>query len=82
MTAIVQAQIESLLRDKMGWSANILGSKEISRAVEKRMVERNLLDLQTYLQQLQISTQEIEALIELLIVPETWFFRDWEPFVF
>ena len=82
MTAIVQAQIESLLRDKMGWSANILGSKEIGRAVEKRMVERNLLDLQTYLQQLQISTQEIEALIELLIVPETWFFRDWEPFVF
>jgi chemotaxis protein methyltransferase WspC len=82
MTAILQAQIESLLRDKMGWSANILGSKEIGRAVEKRMVERNLLDLQTYLQQLQISTQEIEALIELLIVPETWFFRDWEPFVF
>jgi chemotaxis protein methyltransferase WspC len=82
MTAIVQAQIESLLRDKMGWSANILGSKEIGRAVEKRMVERNLADLQTYLQQLQTLPQEIEALTELLIVPETWFFRDWEPFVF
>ncbi|OCQ91741.1 chemotaxis protein CheR [Oscillatoriales cyanobacterium USR001] len=82
MTAMLQAQIELLLRDNMGWSANIIGSKEIGRAVEKRMVERNLTDLQTYLQQLQISTQEIEALIELLIVPETWFFRDWEPFVF
>ena len=82
MPAIIQTQIESLLKDKIGWSASILGSKEISRAVEKRMIAGNFPDLQTYLQQLQISPQEIDALIELLIVPETWFFRDWEPFVF
>lgn len=82
MAAIIQTQIESLLKDKIGWSASILGSKEISRAVEKRMIAGNFPDLQTYLQQLQISPQEIDALIELLIVPETWFFRDWEPFVF
>ncbi|HLO51151.1 MAG TPA: CheR family methyltransferase [Kamptonema sp.] len=82
MTATIQAQIESLLKDKMGWSATILGSKEIARAVEKRRVAENLPDMQTYLQQLQTSTQELEELIELLIVPETWFFRDWEPFTF
>ncbi|MEG4346065.1 CheR family methyltransferase [Microcoleus sp. A003_D6] len=82
MTAIIQNQIESLLKDRIGWSASILGSKEIGRAVEQRMTAGNLPDLQTYLQQLQISTEELEALIELLIVPETWFFRDWEPFIF
>ncbi|MDF0553815.1 CheR family methyltransferase [Kamptonema sp. UHCC 0994] len=82
MAEIIQAQIESLLKDKIGWSASILGSKEISRAVEKRMIAGNFPHLQTYLQQLQISPPEIDALIELLIVPETWFFRDWEPFVF
>ncbi|WP_377479646.1 MAG: CheR family methyltransferase [Microcoleus anatoxicus] len=82
MTAIIQNQIESLLKDRIGLSASILGSKEIGRAVEQRMTAENSPNLQTYLQQLQISAEELEALIELLIVPETWFFRDWEPFVF
>lgn len=82
MTVTLQSQIESLLKDKLGWSASILGSKEIARAVKKRMLAEDSPDIQTYLQQLQISTQELEELIELLIVPETWFFRDWEPFTF
>jgi len=82
MTAIIQSQIESLLKDRIGWSASILGSKEIGRAVEQRVTAGDFPNLPTYLQQLQISTEELEALIELLIVPETWFFRDWEPFVF
>ena len=79
---MIQSKIEALLQDKIGVAASIIGSKEISRAVEKRRVACHLPDLPTYLQQLQTSTQELEELIELVIVPETWFFRDGEPFIF
>lgn len=79
---MIQSKIEALLQDKIGVAASIIGSKEITRAVEKRRLACNLPDLPTYLQQLQTSTQELEELIELVIVPETWFFRDGEPFTF
>lgn len=79
---MIQSKIEALLQDKIGVAASVIGSKEITRAVEKRRLACELPDLLTYLQQLQTSTQELEELIELVIVPETWFFRDGEPFTF
>ena len=39
-------------------------------------------DLQTYLRRLQTSLAELEELIELVVVPETWFFSDRKPFTF
>lgn len=79
---MIQIQIEALLQAKIGVAASIIGSKEITRVIEKRRLACNLPDLQTYLRLLQTSTQELDELIELVIVPETWFFRDGEPFVF
>ncbi len=79
---MIQAKIESLLQEKIGIAASIIGSKEITRVVEKRRLACKLPDLQSYLQKLQTSLQELEELIELVIVPETWFFRDEEPFNF
>lgn len=79
---MIQETIEALLKDKIGLAASIIGSQEIARAVEKRKLACALPDLQTYLHRLQTSTQELEELIELVIVPETWFFRDGEPFTF
>lgn len=79
---MILERIETLLRNKIGLAASVIGSNEIARAAEKRRSARGLPDLHTYLQQLQTSTQELEELIELVIVPETWFFRDGEPFTF
>ena len=44
------------------------------------MKDCGIRDVQNYLQWLQQSEQELEALIELVIVPETWFFRERESF--
>lgn len=74
--------IELFLAKKIGFDANILGSKTIAKAVEKRRLACNLPNLETYLELLQTSLAELEELIEELIVPETWFFRDGEPFSF
>ena len=79
---MVQATIETILRQKIGLDANSIGSRTIARAVEKRRLACGLPDQASYLQRLQTSAQELENLIETVVVPETWFFRDQEPFVY
>lgn len=79
---MIQPKIERLLKDKIGLAASTIGSTTIARAVEKRRLACGLPDLQTYWQRLQSSTQELEELIELVVVPETWFFRDRKPFTY
>ncbi|WP_087721835.1 CheR family methyltransferase [Pandoraea sp. PE-S2T-3] len=75
-------QIERLLRDTMGLDAGTLGANAIERAVRARLAvlspETN--DTSTYWQLLQQSPQELQALIEAVVVPETWFFRHREAF--
>ncbi len=79
---MVQATIETILRQKIGLDANSIGSRTIARAVEKRRLACGLPDQASYLHRLQTSPQELENLIETVVVPETWFFRDQEPFVY
>lgn len=79
---MVQAAIEAMLRQKIGLDANSIGSRTIARAVEQRRVACGLSDLSAYFHYLQTSAKELEELIETVVVPETWFFRDKEPFVY
>lgn len=76
----MQSVIESLLRQKIGLEASSIGSGSIARAIHRRMGDCRILDMVEYLRLLQESTQEWEALIESVIVPETWFFREREAF--
>ncbi|WP_066374905.1 CheR family methyltransferase [Anabaena sp. CA = ATCC 33047] len=71
---------EALLRRKIGLDANSIGSANIARAIEQRMVDSKITDIAAYLQRLQESTPEWEALIDSVVVPETWFFRERESF--
>lgn len=75
-------EIEILISQRVGFDARIIGSRKISRAVENRRVACCLRDIQAYLTVLQSSPQEFSELIEQLVVPETWFFRDRKPFDF
>ena len=79
---MIQAAIEALLRQKIGLDALTIGSNTITRAVNRRMEDCGLTDISIYLTKLQTSPPELEELIESVVIPETWFFRDREPFVF
>ncbi|HBB34300.1 MAG TPA: chemotaxis protein CheR [Cyanobacteria bacterium UBA8803] len=74
--------IERLLSQKIGVDPRIIGSRKISRALETRQAICGLSDLKAYFNLLQTSTQEFEELVEQIIVPETYFFRDRKPFDF
>ncbi|MGL5132643.1 MAG: CheR family methyltransferase, partial [Planktothrix sp.] len=77
---MVLDKIARLLSQTIGLDPDIASPKQIARSAETRRVRCNLPDLESYWAKLQTSATELEELIEILIVPETWFFRDGKPF--
>ncbi|MBD2299657.1 protein-glutamate O-methyltransferase CheR [Nostoc sp. FACHB-190] len=77
---MVQSVIEALLRSKIGLDVNSIGSGAIASAIYQRMADCGISEMSSYWGYLQDSPQEWEALIENVIIPETWFFREPESF--
>lgn len=75
-----QLQIENLLRQTIGIDAVSLGSSMVERAIRGRMADCKMKDASEYWAYLQQSEVELSQLTEAVVVPETWFFRDREPF--
>jgi chemotaxis protein methyltransferase WspC len=70
------AAIEALLKEVIGLDAATIGDAAIGRAVRTRQTACGLPDLEAYHACLRSSPAELQELIDTVIVPETWFFRD------
>jgi chemotaxis protein methyltransferase WspC len=77
---LVYAKIAALLKEKMGLDAESIGVACVERAVHERLAARGLKDVQVYWEQLSVVEQELQELIEAIVIPETWFFRDPQAF--
>jgi chemotaxis protein methyltransferase WspC len=77
---VIYAEVESLLAQRIGLDARSLGAQAVRRAIETRMAASDTTDPHAYLDQLRGSANELQALIEAIVVSETWFFRDREAF--
>jgi chemotaxis protein methyltransferase WspC len=75
-----QSEVESLLSAAIGLDPASVGSESIERATATRMRATALDDPQAYAALLRQSTEEMQALAEQVVVPESWFFRDSRPF--
>ena len=75
------AQIQDLLRLKMGLDAASVGSAAILRALNARAQAIGCDGAESYYDRLCESEAELQGLIEEVVVPETWFFRDREAFL-
>ncbi|MDH5436036.1 MAG: protein-glutamate O-methyltransferase CheR, partial [Gammaproteobacteria bacterium] len=75
------AEIETLLKKSMGLNSVSIGSATIGRAVQKRMTARDEPDINAYYHEILHSKPELDKLIEEVVIPETWFFRDHKPFL-
>jgi chemotaxis protein methyltransferase WspC len=64
------------LRDLIGLDAASIGVGAVERAVRHRIAALRCAGLEQYEKMLDHSAQERTALIDTLVVPETWFFRD------
>lgn len=68
-------QLEALLRERTGLDAAAVGPGAVERAVRARMAALKLDELAAYRTVLQDRPDEFQALIEAVVVSETWFFR-------
>ena len=74
------AKIKQLLQDRIGLNPDSVGESSIKRAVGQRMAALQVDTLREYYKTLSEHTAEIHELIEEVVVPETWFFRNKTPF--
>lgn len=74
--------IKTLLSQKIGIDFATVSSHQIERTVNYRLTASGVADLKAYLHLLQTSPQEFTELVEKIVVPETYFFRDSKSFTF
>jgi chemotaxis protein methyltransferase WspC len=74
------ADFENLLWQTMGLDPASIGSIHIERAVLARQTACGLQDRASYLEHVHRSASELQQLVEAIVVPETWFFRDEDAF--
>lgn len=73
-------EIGAVLKTAIGLDVGLIGVAALENAVKRRLVARRIADASLYLPLLWDSEVELQALIDEVIVPETWFFRDREAF--
>jgi len=70
----------SMLQKAIGLDEASIGPMAIRHAIRRRMQKTGVADEESFLALLQTSQTEMTNLIEEIVVPETWFFRQEEAF--
>lgn len=70
--------IANLLQQRTGMDPESIGTAMIERAIRLRMSQCGVQQEQEYWERVSTSDDELHELIDTVIVPETWFFRDGE----
>jgi chemotaxis protein methyltransferase WspC len=73
-------EFENILNASIGLDVGSIGTAAVARAVQERQAACGLNDPAAYLERVRSVAGELQALIEIVVVPETWFFRDREAF--
>ncbi len=77
----VLEDILQLLRTVTGLDSATVGGDLVERGVRRRMEALALSDENEYQVLVRRSRNELQRLINEVTVPETWFYRDYQPFV-
>jgi chemotaxis protein methyltransferase WspC len=72
--------VERLLAERIGLDPSSVGEGLIARGVHARMIDLGLRSRADYERTLLDRGDEIQLLVEEVVVPESWFFRDDRPF--
>lgn len=73
-------RIKHMLKETIGLHSRSIGDISITRAVQHRMALLALATEDAYLARLRAEPAELDELIEEVVVPETWFYRNVAPF--
>lgn len=73
-------RIDAILRKQIGLNAESLGGSGIATALAHRIGKLGMKASDEYVERVLAESTELQQLIESVVVPETWFFRDMTPF--
>jgi chemotaxis protein methyltransferase WspC len=73
-------EIEALLQKTIGLKVTSIGKATLDRSILRRMKVLSINNKEAYVEKLKSSALELKELIEEVVIPETWFFRDSAPF--
>lgn len=77
----MNSRFERLLKERIGLDVESVGRELVERAIRLRMQAIGCRGEDEYWLRLEASHSEQQALVEAVVVPETWFFRYPESFV-
>jgi len=72
--------IAEKLKASIGLHTPTVGMVTVSSAIDRRMRERKITSYKEYLMCISTERDEMKQLVETVIIPETWFFREEEPY--
>ncbi len=75
-------KIADFLERSIGLEISTIGDSTFARAINRRMKALGIAKINAYAETLSASTAELRKLIDEVVIPETWFFRDQVPFTF
>lgn len=75
-------KIADLLEKSIGLTVSSIGASTFKRALNNRKKLLSIDEDEAYLEKITFSFMELRRLVEEVVVPETWFFRDQEPFTY
>lgn len=80
MSNIALHKIKNLLRKRIGLHSDTVGESSIERAINFRMNHLGIPSASNYFCLINGDEKEFGELVEEVVVPETWFFRNISPF--
>jgi len=72
--------IEELLKEKIGLDVQSVGVTSVNNAIKRCFYSSKYDDVEQFYDALLSSEAEFRRLVETVVIPETWFFRDEIPF--
>ncbi len=75
-------KIKLIVKDKIGLDSKSIGDATLDKIIQQRMHQCKVDNYSAYYTLLSNSSSELNELLELAVIPETWFFRDIRPFEF
>src|SRR6185437_7425244 len=70
------SQIEAILREEIGLDTATVGRSLVLRAAQRRIRRCAIGSIEAYADRLCADAQELQELVEEVVVPETYFFRE------
>ena len=72
--------VENLLAKRLGFDIHSVGPKAVETVVRRSMEEAGFSDPAAYARMLADDPDAWNRLVDRVVIPETWFFRDIAPF--